>query len=845
MRMLFITTLITLLGSVFSACGQIAPSGRAPHRVWRDVRNWNSRVRMSPQAAESRDHLRRNATDSSSTPSYAISTIAGCDRLHDGGPALEAPLRSPAVVVAGNAGTLYVGDISDYRVRQIVAGRISTYAGVGFPGYSGDGLKASQAAISYVTGMALDAAGNLYLADWDNERVRKIDSSGVITTIAGNGDTFFVGDGGLATGTSIDPLAVTLDTKGNIYIADAFNYRIRKVTPAGVISTIAGSGVSGFAGDGGLAIACRIGLTTGVAVDAAGNVYFTDYSNNRVRKIDTSGIITTIGGNGNSKFSGDGGPATLAQLDPFNLTIAATGNLYIADQSNHRIRKITAGTGLISTVAGNGNFGLTGDGGLATAATLSDPTFVSVDASGNLYIADAGNDRIRKVTPDGKISTVAGAPVGDGGPATSAFLDFPVAVTTDKTGDLFISDADNNRVRKVVPAGTISTIAGIGRAGYDNGAGQAAAGLLDSPGGTAVDTNGNIYIADTYNYRIRKVTPGGVISTIAGTGKSNFSGDGGPATAADIGSPTSVAVDAGGNIFFTDMDFSRIRKIAPSGTITTIAGNGSSTFAGDGGAATAAQLDPFDIALDQNGNLYVADLSNNRIRKIDSAGIISTVAGSEIGGYDGDGGPATSASLSQPTGMAVDSDGNLYIADSGNWVVRRVSQSGVISTIAGTGKDFVYAGDGGQALSAQLDPIRVAVSGTTVLVADAYNDRVRKLTPQTPALLTLSGGDNQTGIAGTLFPQSLSITVADNAGIPVAGVTVTFTVTVGSATLKPTSAVTGQDGTASTQVTAGGPAGPITVTATAVGLTAKTFHLSTTAPLPPVPFQTAASWVLV
>jgi uncharacterized protein (TIGR03437 family) len=183
--------------------------------------------------------------------------------------------------------------------------------------------------------------------------------------------------------------------------------------------------------------------------------------------------------------------------------------------------------------------------------------------------------------------------------------------------------------------------------------------------------------------------------------------------------------------------------------------------------------------------------------------------------------------------VAVDGDGNLYIADYDNFVVRRVSQSGVISTIAGNGNDFVYAGDGGQALSAQLDPIRVAVSGTTVLVADAYNDRVRKLAPQTPVLLTLSGGDNQTGLAGTLFSKPLSVTVADNAGIPVAGVTVTFRVTVGSATLDPSSAVTGADGTASTHVTAGGPAGPITVTATATGLTATTFHLSTTAAPPP------------
>ena len=237
------------------------------------------------------------------------------------------------------------------------------------------------------------------------------------------------------------------------------------------------------------------------------------------------------------------------------------------------------------------------------------------------------------------------------------------------------------------------------------------------------------------------------------------------------------------------------------------------------------QLDPFDIALDQDGNLYIADASKNRIRKVDTTGIISTIAGSEEG-FSGDGGPATAASLSQPTGVAVDHGGNLYIAGFGNIVVRWISKSGVISTMAGNGQNFVFAGDGGQALAAQLDPIRVAVSGTTVFVVDAINDRVRKLTLQTPASLTLSGGDNQSGVVGTLLPAALNVTVTDQSGIPVAGVTVTFAVTAGSATLNPASAVTGQDGIASTRVTLGATAGSITITATGSGLTVATFHLT-------------------
>ena len=765
--------------------------------------------------------------------SYIISTVAGSDRLRDGGPALAAPLRGPSAVVTDNAGNLYIADGPDYRIRKVApSGTITTYVGVGLAVYVGDGGSANQAGIDEVGGMATDAAGNLYVADSGNCRVRKVSPSGVITTVAGTGKCLYGGDGGPATSAQLAPIAVAVDASGSLYIADMLNFRIRKVDTGGRITTIAGTGTAGYTGDGGPATSAQIHMLTGIAVDGAGNVYFTDWWNNRIRKVSTAGTITTIAGSGGYKYAGDGGPATMAQFDPAGIAVDSAGNLYIADSSNSRIRKITAATGVISTVAGNGVYGLGGDGGPATAAMLAHPTFVSIDAAGNLYIADTCGARVRKVAVDGTISTVAGAPVGDGGPATSAFLNRPDAVAVDASGALYIADAQHHRIRRVPPAGTISTFAGRGLHGFDEGGGQASQALLDSPAGVAVDATGNLYIADSDNYRIRKVTPAGIISTFAGTGTRGLAGDGGPATAAQIGEPTSVAVDVAGNVYFTDITANRIRKVTPSGTISTIAGNGNRTFAGDGGPATLAQLHPFDIALDRAGNLYVADRNNHRIRKIDAAGVITTVAGTGTAGFGGDGRSATTAQLDSPTGVAVDASDNLYIADYDNFVVRRVTPAGVISTVAGN-RRMQYAGDGGPALLAGFDPYRVAVDRSgNVFVVDWFNDRIRKLTPQMPASMSVTGGNNQTGTAGQQLPIPLTVKVVDSAGNPVAGVTVNFAVTAGGATLSPATAVTGSDGVASTTVILGSTAGTVTVTATVSGLTAAVFNLTATAAAP-------------
>jgi uncharacterized protein (TIGR03437 family) len=328
----------------------------------------------------------------------------------------------------------------------------------------------------------------------------------------------------------------------------------------GIITTVAGSGTAGGSGDGGPATSASLG-PWGVAVDAAGNLYIADYSNSRIRKVSPSGIISTAAGNGTRGFSGDGGPATGASLNqPSGVAVDAAGNLYIADYYNYRVRKVSS-SGIISTVAGNGIKGFSGDGGTATSATLREPEALAVDAAGNLYIADSTNQRIRKVSPSGIISTVAGTGTwafsADGGPATSASLSFVEGVAVDAAGNLYIDDSDNGRIRKVSPSGIISTVAGTGTWGFSGDGGPATSASLNDPWGVAVDAAGNLYIADARNGRIRKVSPSGIIGTVAGGGSAL--GDGGAATSASLKHPIAVAVDAAGNVYIADDN--RIRKV--------------------------------------------------------------------------------------------------------------------------------------------------------------------------------------------------------------------------------------------------------------------------------------------
>ena len=753
---------------------------------------------------------------------YAITTLAGLAGAFlgfsgDGGPASKARISATDVAIDA-AGNVYVADTENHRVRRIdAAGVITTLAGTGEHGFSGDGGPAAEARLHTPYGVATDAAGNVYLADSGNHRVRRIDAAGVITTLAGTGRRGFSGDGGPAVEAQLRlPHGVAIDAAGNVYVADSSNNRVRRIDAAGVITTLAGTGRRGFSGDGGPAAEARLEFPTDVAADAAGNVYVADLFNQRVRRIDAAGVITTLAGTGERGFSGDEGPASEAQLfRPWGVATDAAGNVYVSDSRNHRVRRIDP-AGLITTYAGTGRFESSGDGGPATEAGILFPHGVATDAAGNVYIVEnsrsirvvkpfgaagifnvplgqrgeivrLGHDRNGLVTLEGrpvfagheiatrngdryslsqdddgpivarklperallsvsasatgppavrKIRTVAGTLAnrkgfsGDGGPATEARLYIPTGIATDAGGNVYVADTGNHRVRRIDSTGVITTFAGTGDEGFGGDGMLATEAQLNEPIGIATDAAGNVYVADSGNRRVRRIDLAGVITTFAGTGDEGFSGDDGPANEAQFYLPHGVATDAAGNVYVTDHFDDRVRRVDSAGVITTFAGTGERGLSGDGGPAVEARLiNPLGIATDAGGNVYVVDSGNNRVRRIDPSGIITTFAGArtygrsghEIGepGFSGDNGPAAEAQLNNPWDVATDAAGNVYVTDNDNQRVRRIDPAGVITTFAGTGT-WGYSGDGGPATEAEfgeLSGIATNAAGT-VYIAD-------------------------------------------------------------------------------------------------------------------------------
>ena len=703
-----------------------------------------------------------------------ISTVAG-GYTGDGGPATSARINKPSHIAVDASGSVYIVDTYNQRIRMVSAttGSIITVVGNGTSAFAGDGGPATSASISESKGMAVDSSGNIYIADSLNQRIRKVNaSSGVISTIAGNGSYGFSGDGGDPLFAIMNyPYSVATDSSGNIYIADSNNHRIRKVDAfLTTISTVAGNGTGTYAGDGGSAVLASLNYPTDVDVDEQGNIYIADTFNSRIRKVGTDGIIVTVAGNGTAGYSsGDEGvDAVTASLNiPYGIALQTTGDLYIADTYNQRIRKVDA-AGHISTVAGGG-WGYAGDGGPATSASMINPTDVALDVDGNIYIADQLNDCIRMVRhADNIISTIAGNPnstfYGDSGPATAASLNTPHGVVPDSLGNIYISDTKNMRIRKVDMSGIIITVAGDGTIGYDpaqNG-GSAVAAKLNYPYGISVDPDGNPLIADSNNHRIRKIdSTAGTITTIAGDGNATYAGDGNDAILASLNNPLHVATDSAGNIYIADAGNHRVRMIsASSGTITTFAGNGNAAYSGDGEDARSASLNnPTAVALDASGNLYIADAGNNVIRKVDTTGTISTLAGNGSWGYSGDGGDPRDATFATPFGVAVDPAGTIYIADFYNSRIRKISEN-VISTLTGNGT-YGFAGDGGPAASGILhNPYSIAVDAAgNLFFTDVNNWRIRKIVESIPPSGTVSITPN-IGSAGFTSFQAVTLALS-------------------------------------------------------------------------------------
>lgn len=650
-----------------------------------------------------------------------ITTIAG-GQLRDSGVALTTGLR-PVAVAADVGGNLFFSD-GTHRVYKVTpAGALSVIAGTGVAGLSGDGAAASAAKLNTPYGIAVDALGVIYIADMGNHSIRKVALDGTISTLAGDGNPGFAGDGGPAASARLfNPRGLALDAAGNLLIADSSNDRVRRITTGGNIST-AGAAPS----------------VQSVAVDGNGNIYYGTPYEQVIHKISTGGVNSVVAGSGQYGFAGDGGLAVNAQLAN-NLTVAvdATGVLYVSAIGNGRVRRVGL-DGIITTIAGGGSDN--GDG-IALNARLG-PSDIHVGLDGRRYFVDMGLT-IRRINADATLTTVAGNNIGDGGVATRASLFAGLNLAADSLGNFYIAESYGHRVRKVSANGEISTLAGTGQPGFSGDGGPATLATLSYPRDVAVDSMGNVFVADTSNNRIRRIAPDGTITTVAGngtgtcgtcgTGSGGPNGDGGPATQAKIYSPEHIAADTQGNVYISEGYNSAIRRVTTDGIIRTYVGGGDAYGNIDGLPATRISLyHPAGIALDRAGNLFIAMTSNRNILKINTAGIVRKIAGTGEYDFSGDGGPALNANINYPQKITADRIGNVFFSSTGSERIRKISPDGIISTVAGTGVTGESGdGDGGPALLANL---RYAYGVTidrdgNLLFADGENfgQRIRKVT---------------------------------------------------------------------------------------------------------------------
>jgi trimeric autotransporter adhesin len=757
---------------------------------------------------------------------YTISTVAG------GGPnnlpALQSSLGLPEAVALDAAGNAYIADSNANQVLKVsVGGTVTVVAGNGTAGYSGDGGPAISAALGAFgpQGIFVDGSGNIFIADTQNSVIREVAAStGDIKTVVGisydssEGSSCQYLDNVQALSAYLClPYSVFVDVSGNIYIADTGNSAIREVVAStGAIQTVAGTpGTPGYSGNG-PAISALLDIPEGVFVDPSGNIYIADTYNSIIREVTiANGNIQTVAGtyyayDSTCNYSGDGAAATSANLClPGNVSLDSSGDLFIADTYNFAIRKVSGRT--INTVAGTpttvcATYLTTGCGnnGAAIASDLNYPSDMVVDSSGNIYIADSEDSVIREVTASNlNIRAFAGngfiSYSGDGGTPTNAELGNPVAVFVDASGNVFIADTDNSVIREILAStGDIQTVAGNGNEGYSGDSGLATKAELDSPQGVYVDAQGDIFIADNGNNVIREVVAStGNIQTVAGNGTLGYSGDGGAPISAELNNPYGVLVDVSGNIYIADAANHAIRvvntgaaQITVAGTtiqpntIQTVAGtpptpcDAESTVlsCGDGGLATKAYLNfPLGIFLDTNGDIFIADSSDNAIREVSATtGIIQTMAGTigATGGFSGDGAAATSALLDTPSGVFADTTSDIFIADSENDAIREVvASTGFIQIVAGipatTGGLATpgFSGDGGAATSAELNfPSAVfATPAGKLFIADTDNSRIRELAP---ASLTVTvAPSSATVVVNALQQYTATVTGNSNTNV--------------------------------------------------------------------------------
>ena len=606
------------------------------------------------------------------TPNGAVSTFAGSPGIVGSADGNSALFNAPQSVAVDSSGNVYVADTGNFTIRKITSmGTVSTLAGLAGNAGSADGI-GTNAAFYEPEGIAVDGSGNVFVADTWNHTIRGITPGGTVTTIAGSAGNF---GGTNATGTNAlfyEPQGVVVDSSDNVFVADTGNNVIREIAANGAVTTLAGSfGNFGYTNATGANAA--FDSPRGISRDSSGNLYVADYLNNVLRKVTTpAGMVTTVAGAAGSIGSADGVGTNALFFGPQGVVVNPTNNnfIYLADTGNSTIRQLTASgpNWIVGTLAGDASIGSTNAAG--TAARFFWPMDMASDGHGNFYVADAANDVIRKVAANGAVTTFAGSfGVVGSTDGSSALFNAPQAVAVDKSGNVYVADTGNSTIRVITSGGVVSTLAGVpGMSGSFDGQGTNAQFYL--PAGIAVDGSGNVYVADTLNHTIREVTPGGLVTTYAGTA-GNFGDADGAGSAAQFNRPTGMAIDSFGNLYVTDFYNHTIRKIAPGGIVTTLAGLPGVFGSMDSSNSIARFFEPEGIAVDGSGNIYVADSGNYAIRQLTPSGtnwVVSTIAGwpGNSGSLDGSG---IAARFAYPAGMAFNA-GSLFVADSANNTIR-------------------------------------------------------------------------------------------------------------------------------------------------------------------------------
>ena len=627
----------------------------------------------------------------------SIVTGSGGGSGRSDGTGTNARFNRPQGSAVDSAGNVFVADWYNQTIRKISPeGAVTTFAGTYGVSGAADGTGVA-AQFCRPLAIAIDRADFLYVTDTCSETIRKISPAGVVTTLAG-----MAGKAGSDDGTGAEArfsmlAGIAIDTTGTLYVADFGNNTIRKVSPGGVVTTLAGKpGVLGF--DDGIGSAATFSGPNGIAVDGNGIVYVADSYNHLVRTITPAGVVSTLAGTVRRRGNVDGQGSAAAfsfatpQLEdgaqpPLSgMVVNSTGTLFLTDYFNDTIRTVSP-TGRVTTVAGGYLGYLDGPG---TSARFRTPSGISIDASGNFYVSEDYNWTIRKISPSMATSTLAGKPLVKGstnGVKGEAAFNSTYGVAADAAGNLYVADYNNNVVRKVSAAGVTTTLAGTpGVVGTTDGPGTAA--LFYQPSGIAVDADGNVYVSDARANTIRKITPDGLVSTLAGDPSAQAAYADGVGKEAKFFVPGGLAVDAAGNVYVADQFNSAVRKISPAGVVTTI-----------GGGRTARGV--FGVAVDAAGNVYYSSSYGRHIKKISTDGTVIMLAGTDAGGGSADGlGPA--ARFTSPGNIAVDPQGNLYVADGGGCTVRMVTPIGAVLTIAGVpGRCEVHEGP----LPALLPPL--------------------------------------------------------------------------------------------------------------------------------------------